>query len=62
MQEGEDLSSAITDIFGLEMGDENYTTLLNAFDTNFGTTILNMGQNVEKFKNTIDSFYAKAGE
>lgn len=62
MQEGEDLSSAITDIFGLETGDENYITLLNAFDTNFGTTILNMGQNVEKFKNTIDSFYAKAGE
>ena len=53
---GADLGQTITDLFG----EENYDAILNAYDKAFGTTILNMGQNVDKFKNTINSFYEKA--
>ena len=55
---GENLKDVIRDMFGAE----NYDSILNAFDKSFGTTILNMGQNIDKFKNTIDSFYEKAQE
>ena len=56
LQQGYDLSSVIQEMFG----SKNYDTILNAYDKAFGTTILNMGQNIDKFKNTVNSFYEKA--
>ena len=58
LQSGEDLQTAIIRLFG----EKNLDTILNAYDKAFGTTILNMGQNVDKLKNTINSFYEKAAD
>ena len=55
---GADLGDTIYSFFGAD----NYDAILNAYDKAFGTTILNMGQNIDKFKNTINSFYEKAKE
>ena len=52
------LKSVITNMFGKDELDN----ILNAYDKAFGTTILNMGQNVDKFKNSINSIYEKASE
>lgn len=57
LEQGADLSETLTDMFG-----DNARDILNAYDKAFGTTVLNMGQNVDKFTNSIDSFYTKAGE
>ena len=58
LEHGSDLASTITDLFG----SENFDAILNAYDKAFGTTILNMGQNVDKFRNTVNSFYEKSKE
>ncbi len=62
MEEGETIGDAIQDIFGYAVGSEEYKKMLDAFDKNFGTTVLNMGQTMDKFKNSIDDLYKKAGE
>ena len=62
LQEGTNIKDAITDIFNVSADSEEYKSILDAYDKSFGTTILNMGQNIDKFKNTIDSFYEKATE
>ena len=56
LDQGANLGQTIREMFG----DKNYDSILNAYDKAFGTTILNMGQNLDKFTNTIDSFYEKA--
>ena len=58
LQTGANLHDTIADMFGMD----NYDSILNAYDKAFGTTILNMGQNIDKFKNTVDGFYEKAAE
>lgn len=58
LQTGANLHDTIADMFGID----NYDSILNAYDKAFGTTILNMGQNIDKFKNTVDGFYEKAAE
>ena len=62
LQSGTDIHTAFTDLFGLGVNSEEYDDLLDAYDKAFGTTILNMGQDIDKFKNTIDSLYQKAAE
>lgn len=62
LQSGTGLRTALTDLFGLGVDSDEYKSLLNAYDKAFGTTVLNMGQNIDKFKNTIDSFYQKASQ
>ena len=56
LDQGANLGDTILDFFG----EKDYDAILNAYDKAFGTTVLNMGQNVDKFKNTINSFYEKA--
>ena len=56
LDQGADLGATIADMFGMDA----YDSILNAYDKAFGTTILNMGQNIDKFKNTVDAFYEKA--
>ena len=62
LQEGKNLGYTLADVLGLSMNSDEYTNVLNAFDKAFGTTILNMGQNIDKFKNTVDALYQKASE
>lgn len=62
LEQGADLSYVISSLFHVAAGSEAYNKILNAFDTAFGTTLLNMGQNVDKLNNSIDSLYAKASE
>lgn len=56
ISQGESVSSAIYELFG----GENYTAILNAYEKQFGTTLLNMGQKMDKFQNKINSVYEKA--
>lgn len=56
------LKNAITDIFNISTTSEEFNDILNAFDKAFGTTVLNMGQNVDKLRNSIDSLYEKASK
>ncbi len=52
---GISLKTALEDIFG-----ENAQEMLLAYEKAFGTTLLNMGQDMTKFTNKIDSVYEKA--
>lgn len=62
LQTGHNLGYSLADIIGLSMDSDEYTSVLNAFDKAIGITVLNMGQNVDKFKNSIDALYQKASE
>lgn len=57
---GSSLQDAIQDVFRISSNSDAYRTLINAYGNAIGTGILNMGQNIETLKNTIDSFYEKA--
>lgn len=59
VEEGQfsDLKIAFESVFG-----ENAQKMLTEFDKIFGTTILNMGQNMDKFTNKIDSVYSTASK
>lgn len=61
LQDGGDIQSAIYDVFG-QVDNKTYTKLINAYSSAMGTGVLNMGQNIETLKNTINSFYEKAME
>ena len=62
LDNGGNLSNSIADIFGLAIDSDEYKNILDAYDKAVGTTILNMGQNIDKFTNTVDSLYSKASE
>ena len=62
LQSGVNIRTALTDLFGFGVDSDEYNAILDAYDKAFGTTILNMGQNIDKFTNTIDSLYQKASE
>ena len=57
LNSGTGLKVALESTFG-----DNAQDMLKAYEKVFGTTILNMGQNMDKFSNKIDSFYSKAAE
>ena len=61
IENGESIQDAIYQVFG-ELDDETYTKFVNAYSKAMGTGVLNMGQNIESLKNTINSFYEKAME
>lgn len=61
IEDGESIQDAIYQVFG-ELDDETYTKFVNAYSKAMGTGVLNMGQNIESLKNTINSFYEKAME
>lgn len=59
------LKTVFSDVLGsLKEGTEEYTeaynTLLNAYAEIAGTGVLNMGQNMDKLRNTINDLYEKA--
>lgn len=60
LENGEDISSAVSKVFDVEFGSDKYNQILNDIESSFGTTLLDLGQKVDKFTNTIDSFYEKA--
>lgn len=57
--DGTDIQDAIYTTFG-DISDEDYKKFINAYQSAMGTGILNMGQNIEGLKKTINSFYEKA--
>ena len=59
--DGTDIKDAIYTTFG-DISDEDYKKFINAYQSAMGTGILNMGQNIEGLKKTINSFYEKAQE
>ena len=59
--DGTDIQEAIYTTFG-DISDEDYKKFINAYQSAMGTGVLNMGQNIEGLKKTINSFYEKAQE
>ena len=59
--DGIDIQDAIYTTFG-DISDEDYKKFINAYQSAMGTGVLNMGQNIEGLKKTINSFYEKAQE
>lgn len=59
--QSEDIREAIYNTFG-DISDEDYKKFINAYQSAMGTGVLNMGQNIEGLKKTINSFYEKAQE
>lgn len=59
--DGTDIQDAIYTTFG-DISDEDYKKFINAYQSAMGTGVLNMGQNIEGLKKTINSFYEKAQE
>ena len=57
--DGTDIQDAIYTTFG-DISDEDYKKFINAYQSAMGTGVLNMGQNIEGLKKTINSFYEKA--
>jgi len=62
LEEGNSLREAIESTFGVLEGTDAYKKLLNTYSKTFGTTLLNMGQNMTKFQNKIDNFYENVGK
>lgn len=54
--QGENIGSIISSLFNLE----DYTTILNAYEKEFGLTLLNAGQQMDKLQNQVSSIYEKA--
>lgn len=62
---GGNVKATIEQLFGsylLGADDEAYNSLVNVFSNLVGKGMLNMGQNITKLKNTVNSFYEKAAE
>lgn len=59
--DGTDIKDAIYTTFG-DISDKDYKNFINAYQSAMGTGVLNMGQNIEGLKKTINSFYEKAQE
>jgi hypothetical protein len=64
---GGNVKATIDQLFGSYLsGAENYVeaynSLVNVFSNLVGKGMLNMGQNITKLKNTVNSFYEKAAE
>ena len=57
--QSDDIRESIYNTFG-DISDEDYKKFINAYQSAMGTGVLNMGQNIEGLKKTINSFYEKA--
>lgn len=57
---GSSIQDAIYNTFGRGLSDEDYNNILKAYSDAIGTGVLNMGQNIQSLKNTINSFYETA--
>lgn len=54
---GANIQDAIGSVFGVSKDDAEYLKILNAYQQAVGTTILDMGQNLQAFKSQINSVY-----
>lgn len=54
------IQDAIYNTFGRGLSDTDYNNILKAYSDAIGTGVLNMGQNIQSLKNTINSFYETA--
>ena len=57
---GLSIQDAIYNTFGRGLSDTDYNNILKAYSDSIGTGVLNMGQNIQTLKNTINSFYETA--
>lgn len=57
---GLSIKDAIYNTFGRGLSDTDYNNILKAYSDAIGTGVLNMGQNIQSLKNTINSFYETA--
>lgn len=57
---GSSIQDAIYNTFGRGLSDSDYNNILKAYSDAIGTGVLNMGQNIQSLKNTINSFYETA--
>ena len=57
---GSNIQDAIYNTFGRGLSDTDYNNILKAYSDAIGTGVLNMGQNIQSLKNTINSFYETA--
>lgn len=57
---GLSIREAIYSVFGRGLSDTDYNNILKAYSDAIGTGVLNMGQNIQSLKNTINSFYETA--
>lgn len=57
---GLSIQDAIYNTFGSGLSDTDYNNILKAYSDAIGTGVLNMGQNIQSLKNTINSFYETA--
>ncbi len=57
---GLSIREAIYSVFGRGLSDEDYNSILKSYSDSIGTGVLNMGQNIQTLKNTINSFYETA--
>lgn len=57
---GSSIQDAIYNTFGRGLSDTDYNNILKAYSDAIGTGVLNMGQNIQSLKNTINSFYETA--
>ena len=60
MNSGLSIKDAIYSTFGRGLSDTDYNNILKAYSDAIGTGVLNMGQNIQTLKNTINSFYETA--
>lgn len=57
---GLSIQDAIYNTFGKGLSNTDYNNILKAYSDAIGTGVLNMGQNIQSLKNTINSFYETA--
>ena len=57
---GLSIQESIYSVFGRGLSDQDYNSILKAYSESIGTGVLNMGQNIQALKNSINSFYETA--
>lgn len=57
---GLSIQESIYSVFGKGLSDQDYNSILKAYSESIGTGVLNMGQNIQALKNSINSFYETA--
>ena len=57
---GLSIQDSIYSVFGKGLSDQDYNSILKAYSESIGTGVLNMGQNIQTLKNSINSFYETA--
>lgn len=62
MEKGEDLQFALQSLFATDVSSDDYQKLLTSLENALGIGVLNIGQNADKIKNSINSIYEKAQE